>query len=359
MECIFCKNKTHNMIYRAERMPLFQNKVYCSYESAQKAFTGDVTLLQCSNCGYAHNSTFDSSKMQYDKNYQNEQAHSDVFKDYLNSIIDLLKENGFLGKKIIEIGCGKGYFLNELWKHGFDAIGFDPAYEGNDSRIIKDYFSQKYSTFDADLIILRHTLEHIENPVQFIKNIPIASSKNTKIYIEVPSFEWIIDRNAFWDIFFEHCNYFSSNCLCNMFEDSKHGLLFNGQYQYVIGTLNKIDFSSKEYAPSVISWDSLITCRDKYKNFINDHQDILLWGAGAKAATFLNFMDPDKKNISAVIDINPKKQHKYIAKTGHKIIPPKDLYNIDGGDILVMNENYINEIEEVVDTNKFQLHILR
>lgn len=80
----------------------------------------------------------------------------------------------FHGKKIIEIGCGKGYFLEMLRKNGFDVTGFDPAYEGDNPYIVKDYYSDQYSHLNADLIILRHTLEHIDDPLKFLHSIATA-----------------------------------------------------------------------------------------------------------------------------------------------------------------------------------------
>ena len=75
---------------------------------------------------------------------------------------------------------------------------------GYKSEIIKDYFSEKYNT-DADFLILRHTLEHIKDPFTFLHLIAKANNYLGKIYIEVPTFDWISDRTAFWDITYEHC----------------------------------------------------------------------------------------------------------------------------------------------------------
>jgi len=46
---------------------------------------------------------------------------------YLDGIVTLLIDNGFKNKKIVEIGCGKGYFFEKLIKAGFDVTGFDPV----------------------------------------------------------------------------------------------------------------------------------------------------------------------------------------------------------------------------------------
>ena len=58
------------------------------------------------------------------------------------------------------------------------------------------------------------------------------------IYIEVPCFEWILRARAWFDIFYEHVNYFRLGDFSKMFGhvvDGGH--LFGGQYLYVVADL--------------------------------------------------------------------------------------------------------------------------
>ncbi|GBU23465.1 hypothetical protein R83H12_00076 [Fibrobacteria bacterium R8-3-H12] len=60
-----------------------------------------------------------------------------------------------------------------------------------------------------------------------------------------------------------------------------------------------------------------------------------------------------KKYIKGVIDINPGKQGKFIAKTGHPVIAPANLAqelnkSTFGGTILLLNENYYSEIKNLL-----------
>jgi len=184
MNCPLCQWQKFSLVYEVQNIPVFQNKVYETTEAAQNAQTANVSLMLCQNCGFVFNAEFDMSIMNYDAQYQNEQAHSPCFQDYLNDIINLFKKKSLHTKKIIEIGCGKGYFLENLQKHGFNVTGFDPAYEGNNPYIIKDYFSEKYSHLNGDVIIMRHILEHIQNPLNFLHNILICLNS----YIKAQSF---------------------------------------------------------------------------------------------------------------------------------------------------------------------------
>lgn len=361
MKCGLCLNDQLTTIYTAQDVPVFQNKVYATVSEAQKVTTGNMELFLCLNCGFIFNADFDRKIMNYNTEYQNEQAHSLYFQKHLQEIVNLLYQNGFGGKKIIEIGCGKGYFLEMLRENGFDVIGFDPAYEGNNSTyIIRDYYSDQYSHLNADLIILRHTLEHVDDPLNFLHTIAQTTNCDTKIFIEVPSFEWILEKKAFWDIFYEHCNYFTIKSLANLFLESEQGFLFNNQYMYLLSDLNKLlehAVPAKEIlhnfkSPNIDEWLLF------YRNFTQNHPGMLVWGAGAKGATFVKLTDPNRDYISAVVDINPKKQGRFVAKTGHSIISPEQLSDFEKGDILVMNDNYYQEIQEQLKEKQFNLYSL-
>ncbi len=51
--------------------------------------------------------------MQYDTNYQNEQSHSNAFRKHFTKVIEIVNRH-FSGMSLLEIGCGKGYFLRLL-----------------------------------------------------------------------------------------------------------------------------------------------------------------------------------------------------------------------------------------------------
>ncbi len=366
MKCPLCKCNHNSLddfsVYQCTQLPIFQNKVFGSQTEAIQTLTGKVTLTICSTCSFVFNSDFDIQIMDYNEEYQNEQAYSSYFQNYLEEIVNLLENKGFRCKKVVEIGCGKGYFLEKLMSAGFDIIGFDPAYEGHNPNIIKDFFSRKYSNLGAELIILRHTLEHIPNPYDFLNAIIKANNYKGAIYIEVPSLEWILRKQAFWDLYHEHCNYFTMQTLGSIFSRSEQGLLFNGQYQFIMANLSDLKnlqkawggYHPQQQAKRAVK-NSLKILGEKlnfYKKYVRENGNIAIWGAGAKGSTFLNIIDPKRKFVKCVIDKNPKKQEKFIAKTGHKIICPNELPYFDIDTILVMNENYLNEIRSIGHNHK-------
>jgi hypothetical protein len=340
-------------IYTQKQVPLFQNKVFINQQLAINAEKKEVTLAQCLDTGFVFSLGFDPSILNYDDNYQNEQSNSAFFQEHMQQVIQWLNENQLLNnQKIIEIGCGKAYFMNLLLELGHEVIGIDPTYEGESSNVLKEYYSEKHAYLQADLIILRHTLEHISNPFEFIKMIAHANQRRGSIYIEIPTFDWIVKNKAVEDIFYEHCNYFTPSTISQLFNKCQIKYLFNGQYIGILAQLADIKEKIENIKPIENHSIQFEEKLNKYRNIIEEHSNIALWGAGAKGSTFLNLLDPDKDKIKCVVDINPKKQKRFIAGTGHPIISPEEIDENNIKTVILMNSNYKNEVEQTLTHQK-------
>lgn len=331
--------------FRAENLPVLQNRVFDTEEEALASPTGDVVLVQDQSTGLIFNSSFDQKKIEYNKSYQNEQACSEVFIAHLNDVTEIINRN-FSGKSLIEVGCGKGYFLEHLKHLSYDISGIDPAYEGDNQSIIKAYFEKSLGIF-SDGIVLRHVLEHMPDPVSFLTNIYTANRNSGAIYIEVPNFDWIISHNAWFDIFYEHVNYFRLSDFHRMFGNVlESGALFGGQYLYVVADLSSL---------RVPCYDE--TCRLNFPpNFLKNIEKLALlskrnrrnviWGGASKGVVFSLYMKRAGVSIDIVVDINPAKQGKFLACTGLEVLSPHQAMQLmqQNDSIFVMNSNYFDEI---------------
>jgi hypothetical protein len=345
-------------IFTQNKVPIFQNKVYPTVEAALSADFAAVELVQSNTSGFIFNSEFNPELMNYDINYQNEQSNSQVFRNHLKYVMQLLKQYGIQHKKVVEIGCGKGIFFDMMLEDGIDCVGFDPTYEGDNPLIVKEYFDESYNNINAEVILMRHTLEHIPKPFSFIHEIAKANNFKGMLFVEVPTFDWIKEKGAFWDIFYEHCNYFTEDSLSVMFDDAVTGNFFGGQYIYLWADLSKLKktIGNIKFKPQseLVFTDTI----NSYNKLLNTHKSFAIWGAGAKGSTFLNLLDPDRKNVDYVIDINPAKQGKHIACTGHSIYSPMKLDKNPVDAIIVMNENYITEIKSIIKDRNIKTYTL-
>lgn len=346
---------TAGVIYSVNDLPTQQNRVYSGPDEAVACPRGNLVLMQDALTGIVHNASFRPDMIVYDENYQNEQGHSVVFQQHLDQVIEVIRRH-FRGKSILEIGCGKGTFLELLRAQGFAAVGIDPAYEGDAPHIAKKPFSTSLG-ITGDAIILRHVLEHIPDPLNFLAAVRKANGGKGIVYIESPCLDWIGDHRAWFDIFYEHVNYFRLSDFSRMFGSVlESGRFFKGQYLYVVADLSTLrnppegEFHAYRLPGDFLSGVDMAVA--EIKNHAGRRN--ILWGAASKGVIFaLQLLRKGGVKPDAAIDINPAKQRKFLPVTALPVFSPNDgLSMLRSGDaIFVMNSNYFAEIRSLAGDN--------
>jgi hypothetical protein len=346
--CDACGSRNLYPIYRLERIPLFQNRLFATAEAARRSPTARVDLTACRDCDLVFNRVFNATLMDYDDSYQNAQEHSPSFRAHLEEMAATICGRLTPGDHIVEIGCGKATFLEYVRARNWRITGYDPAYEGSSPYVFKKYFdAQEASRLKIDAVVMRHALEHMESPYAFLKTLKSIVPGAAKIFIEVPRYEWIERHGAFWDIFHEHCNYFTEEHFQSVFSRKADVVrVFADQYMLVAAHLGDTELALPR-AASAAHEDVFSGQLAEYRGVLQDNKRNVVWGGGAKGVAFVNILDPDAHGIEAVIDINPRKQGQFIAATGHPCVAPEavDLSLLDERDCLwIMNANYADEI---------------
>ncbi len=344
-----------NILYQIDNQPILQQKLYQSKQEALFCKKGQITLIQETQFGIVVNATFNSKDVVYDESYACDQSISAVFQKQINDVESLIK-NHFTNKKIIEVGCGKGFFLELLQSKNYDVTGFDTTYEGTNPSIIKKYFDKNSKKY-GDAIVLRHVLEHISNPVSFLNEIKIANNGKGLIYIEVPCLDWILNNSTFYDITYEHVNYFRLENFKLIFSEIiECGHTFNGQYLYIIADLNFLNKTNFKKFNEINFPDNftqgVVKHVDKFKK--ENTVKSAIWGAAGKGVQYSVLMNEflkDSGNVEIAIDLNPSKQNKYLPCSGTRVYSPSDAINLlpKGSNIIIMNPNYLNEVIDITD----------
>ena len=326
---------------------MFQNRMYETSQEARSCPKGDLLIVEDHETGLVFNLKFQPELVDYDTHYQNEQAVSPLFQSHLEQVAAVVEAH--LGRsKLIEVGCGKAFFLEMLVQNGLDVTGFDPTYEGGSARVRKEYFRSGCG-LRASGLILRHVLEHIADPIGFLKTLANANAGQGKIYIEVPCFDWICERRAWFDIFYEHVNYFRMKDFERMFNRIyAAGRIFGGQYLYVVADLGSLRVP--KYDPD----DAVAFPQDFSRSLLSVEQSrpeypVCVWGGASKGVIFSLLRERTGCPVSTVIDVNPAKQGKYLPGTGLKVESPEEALKKwpPGATIYVMNSNYLEEIKKM------------
>jgi len=374
-QCTACGAGEMNIFYSLENIPVHSVRLLWSSEEAQNFTSGSMDLAHCPVCGFIRNLSYNPDLQDYSDEYESTQAFSPTFNAFANKLAQQLIDRYDLhNKSIIEIGCGQGEFISLLSKLGNNrGTGFDPAYEPSRSSlvpdenvtIISDYYSEKYTGYKADFVCCKMTLEHIRDVADFIGTVrrSIGEQYNTTVFFQVPDITRILSEIAFWDIYYEHCSYFSAGSLARLFRQQGFDVLdlwrdYGNQYLMISArpapssTLPQLEQENDldEVAKLVSSFTT------RYPGILNHWKQIvqetasqgkktILWGSGSKGVAFLTTLNLCDE-IEYTVDVNPYKNGTFMAGTGQKVVTPDFLNNYHPDLVILMNPLYKKEVEK-------------
>ncbi len=374
--CQACASENVRIFYEVESIPVHSCLMVATREEAIDFPRGDLRLGHCNDCGFIQNTAFDAHVQNYNTDYEETQGFSPRFQQFLTEIVeDQIERYDLRDKHCLEIGCGKGEFLVELCEKGPNrGIGIDPSYrperttsEAADRiEFIQDLYSESYTHLKADYIACRHTLEHIGPVYDFVRMIrnTLDDKPDATVFFELPDVERVLTERAFWDMYYEHCTYFTLGSLARLFRACDFELLdlykvYDDQYLMIEckpvpageGQRGK-HFDVEDDLAQTDQWvrDFETGIQEKFTRLRADlkrwHEQGLkpvVWGSGSKGVSYLTTLGLTDE-IAAVVDINPHKHGKFLAGTGHVIVGPDDLTEIAPDVVLVMNPIYMDEI---------------
>ncbi len=357
-------------------VPANSNVLLNSAAAARSFPTGTITLGHCAGCGFISNVTFDDGLAEYGQRYEETQGFSARFLEFATDLAaGWVHRYDLTGKDVLEIGCGKGEFLVLMAEAGIGhGTGIDPGVKpdridtAHGERLT--WLPRKFTATDTDLvgdaIVCRHTLEHIPDVFVFLSGIrtAIGDRLDTVVLFELPDTQRILDEIAFWDIYYEHCAYFTQGSVARLFERCGFEVLdlrleYDGQYLIVearpvgpgvaprawgyddLPAIDAgIDRFAAGYAAMTATWSGRLAA------LAAAGKRSVVWGANSKAVSFLGVAGDA---VAAAVDINPHKQGTFLAGTGHEILAPAQLAALQPDLVVAMNSIYLDEIQGDLD----------
>ncbi len=371
--CPSCGGTTLEPLYQVQSVPLHSCILLDTADAARSFPRRDIELVLCPNCGFAFNAIFDVAAMAYAANFEESQHFSDTFNAFARDLVDdIVRICDAPGKRIVEIGCGKGEFLDRLCRAaGATGVGIDPAYRADPGRtsgvtglqFLPERFGPAHYGLPADLVVCRHTLEHIAPVGDFVGTIRrmIGAREDVWVVFETPDFARVLEEGAFWDIYYEHCSYFSTGSLARLFRATKFDVVdleldFNDQY--IILNARPSSALTRPTLPLEMDEHRLFAAIDAFPKVVGATIEKwkrvvlgahaagkrpVIWGSGSKGVSFLTTMGI-KDEIACVVDINPYRQGKFMPGSGHEIVAPAELKKYKPEAVIVMNPAYVREI---------------
>jgi SAM-dependent methyltransferase len=384
--CTVCDAAAHQPILDLPSVPVFCCVLWPTREAALAAPRGDIKLGFCTACGMIRNVTFHPELVEYNPSYENSLHFSPTFQRFARDLADRLIERYQLrGKDIVDIGCGKGEFLDLICDPatGNRGVGFDPSYVGPPSRgnvsFVREYFSEAHAHTPADLICCRHVLEHLTSPRDLLTTLRNTSESHpgATLYFEVPDGGYMLRELDIWNVIYEHPSYFTAPAMRRLFEDAGFatkdlGSSFGGQYLYIesgrdsaangSGTAAAGDAALEQLHELAIAFGDAFARKvqswaDRLGDLLARGRRVALWGAGARGVTFLNVV-PGGERVELVVDLNVRKHGRFVAGTAQQVHGPEAVRELAPDVVLAMNPLYVDEIRRSLSESGVPAEVL-
>lgn len=285
------------------------------------------------------------------------------------------------GKKVLEIGCGDGHFLQILQEEGTQAFGIEPSRKAlllarqKGLSVVEGYLSKdsQIPNQPFDAFVNFHVLEHVPDPNEFLGSVAGVLRPGAFGLIEVPSFEQILEHRRFYDFLLDHLSYFSQDTL--RFALEKNGfkareIVRNWEGEHLVAFVEKAaNGASAQPRPSAKDNNSKLseiqTQVTKLRLELGEFMDaqlkqgkrVAVWGASLQGLTVLAVTGV--KGIAYVIDSSPAKQGRFTPVSHLPIVGPERLREEPVDAVIVVAPRYEREIlDQLVNIFGFKGSVL-
>lgn len=319
----------------------------------------DLDIFECAQCGLVQTS---QEPVPYYKEVIRASAFSAEMAGFRQrQLKDWVDQYQLSGKRILEIGSGKGEYLHLLAQAGMKASGTE--YSDNSVKVCKEQGLNVWQVFPEgdglqlseepfDAFASFNFMEHWPHPKKTLSDIAQVLKPNAMGLVEVPNFDMIMKKNLFTEFISDHIFYFTEKTLRLMLETSGFEVIEiqSVWYDYILSATVR-----KRSAANITAF------QDKRNEMhLALHQfsaqypkgGVAVWGAGHQALATLALLGL-KEKIKYVVDSAPFKQGKFTPATHLPIVPPSALSSDPVNAIIVMAAGYSDEVVRIIQAQGY------
>ncbi len=337
--CPACGHHVAVPFYDGGRQPLTTLAWPRSVEEAQGMARLPHTFRRCVDCGHIYNSDFDYAHVPYSEKPNLMFNRGLVWTEHLSHVRDLILEHLGPAPTVVEVGCGDGHLLRGLAKArpAGRYIGFDPsgAIDDGGGLIIgrRELFlpDKHLAELRPDLIVSRHVLEHLMNPLGFVQALAFAASwenVDTQLLIEVPCVDQVFSAGRTVDFFYEHNSHFTSTSLRRLLLRCATDVQliergYNGEVVFGLARFRRQSEQVALAAEALAFRDRAELCRATVREDLAklhaSGRKVAIWGGTGKASAFMNQYGVDAGRFPLVVDSDADKAGTFVPGTGQEI----------------------------------------
>ncbi len=396
MTCIACGHALSPLM-TLDDMPASAQNIPAASELAED-HPLSLTLCQCPSCGLVQ---FDTEPVDYYRDViragGGTRTMTRLRHEEYARLLTAMQEQHIRGRRIVEVGCGRGEFLR-MWQdlaedpEGAAALARDQARdplsgqpnaaplhlvgiehkpalveEANAAADKKYRVYEGFATGDVrypegpfDAFVQFNFLEHQPDPCDMLRNIGRNLKPQALGLITVPSFEYILRYNGYYELLRDHIANYTEFTLQKLLQDCGFELLSmdivnRDTIEAIVRKADPDELSELHYSGRLIDVSALRDSYDRLSASVNAHIDHLseshrtmaIWGASHQGFTLAATTKLGGR-VEYIIDSAPFKQGRFSPASHIPIVAPDYAVAHPVDEILIVAPGYTDEIAGII-----------
>ena len=310
-----------------------------------------LDVRQCTGCGLVQ---LVCEPVPYHRDVIRAAAVSSEMKEFrAHQFAGFLERFRLKGARLVEIGCGRGEYLQMMQSAGAVVAGLENAaasveearragFQVEQGYVESEDFKISGAPFDGFFVL--NFLEHVPDIYSFLRGIAINLVRYGVGLVEVPNFDMMVREGMVSEFMTDHLYYFNADTLnvalrLNGFEVLECKPVW---HEYILSAV------VRRRAP--VSPDAFLDARDRTQKAIDEFLtrfpdlSVAIWGAGHQALASIALYKL-KDRVAYVVDSAPFKQGRFTPASHLPVKSPETLKNDPSVKaVLVMGASYSDEI---------------
>lgn len=396
MTCIACGHALSPLM-TLDDMPASAQNIPAASELAED-HPLSLTLCQCPSCGLVQ---FDTEPVDYYRDViragGGTRTMTRLRHEEYARLLTAMQEHHIHGRRIVEVGCGRGEFLR-MWQNlaedpeGAAALARDQERDPlsgqpnaaqlhlvglehkpslvEEANAVADKKYRVYEGFATgdvrypegpfDAFVQFNFLEHQPDPCDMLRNIGRNLKPQALGLITVPSFEYILRYNGYYELLRDHIANYTEFTLQKLLQDCGFELLSmdlvnRDTIEAIVRKADPDELSELHYSGRLIDVSALRDSYDRLSASVNAHIDHLseshrtmaIWGASHQGFTLAATTKLGGR-VEYIIDSAPFKQGRFSPASHIPIVAPDYAVAHPVDEILIVAPGYTDEIAGII-----------
>lgn len=351
-KCLLCKSLDYHKLFEFNNMPAsaqdIPTKEELPYEKGE-----NLEMVQCKKCGLVQ---FNCQPVGYYKDVIRAGGATSTMRNLrMEQLKDFFDRFNLYGKKIIEVGCGRGDFLQYLKEFDVEHFGIE-----NNPKLVLQAKEKGLNVIQAfadgnlgkleqgpfAAFLSFNFLEHQPDPNSMLQDIYNNLAEDGVGLVTVPSLEYILENDGYYEFIKDHIAYYSFDTLTLLFN-------LNGFEVLKREIVNRDTLSIYVKKRKPVLFENIIKNSENLETSINTllkqnaKKKIALWGASHQGFTLAATLHLENR-IEYVIDSSEFKQGKYSPAAHIPIVDPDYFFKNPVDIIIIVAPGYTEEIYKVI-----------